>query len=166
MNIKLLTGDDAKAYRELRLEALLTNPDAFLTTYEQEKQRPDPINFTAERLDSPNSKTVGAFDQDQLVGIATLTQERHPKCLHKGSIVGVYVTAAHRRSGTAEKMMKELIEKASSFKIEIIQIGVVTNNKPAVRLYEKLGFRVFATERHAIKLHDRYLDEQWMEYFI
>ncbi|MFG6149575.1 GNAT family N-acetyltransferase [Halobacillus sp. B23F22_1] len=166
MNIKKLTGQDAAAYRELRLEALLTNPDAFITTYEQEKQRPNPIESTAERLDSSQAITVGAFEGPQLIGVATLIQGSHPKYLHKASIVGVYVTAAHRRSGTAKLLIEEMIKEAASLEIELIQIAVVTDNKPAVRLYEKAGFKIFGTEHHAIKLQDRYLDEYWMEYFI
>ncbi|WP_431800317.1 GNAT family N-acetyltransferase [Halobacillus andaensis] len=102
MNYRVLTGQDAKAYRELRLEALLTNPDAFLTTYEQEKQRPNPIEFTAKRLESPHTKTAGAFYNDQLAGVATLIQETHPKYLHKGSIAGVYVTPSHRQKGDGD----------------------------------------------------------------
>ncbi|MCP3032445.1 GNAT family N-acetyltransferase [Halobacillus sp. A1] len=166
MEIIQLTGEYAKAYRELRLEALLTNPEAFITTYEQEKQRPDPLNSTAERLDSSESATFGAFDGDQLIGIVTLVQQSHPKFLHKGSIVGLYVTSSHRREGIAKQLIQTIIEHALTSSIEVLQLAVVTENKPAIRLYESLDFTVYGTEHRAIKVQNGYLDEHWMTLFL
>ncbi|MFC7062685.1 GNAT family N-acetyltransferase [Halobacillus seohaensis] len=166
MNIITLTAEHAEAYRELRLEALLDNPDAFITTYEQEKQQPNPINSTAENLDSKDTSTVGLFNKERLVGVATLTQEKHPKFAHKGSILALYVTSSFRNQGVAELLIQKVIEGAKDLEIEVLHIAVVTNNTPAIQLYEKIGFQVYGTEHRAIKLKDRYLDEYWMELFI
>ncbi|WP_431804977.1 N-acetyltransferase family protein [Halobacillus andaensis] len=64
------------------------------------------------------------------------------------------------------QLMEEIIHTAASLQIEVLHLAVVTDNKPAVQLYEKVGFKVFGSERHAIKLYDRYLDQYWMDYYI
>ncbi|WP_082234757.1 GNAT family N-acetyltransferase [Halobacillus massiliensis] len=166
MKFRILTGEDAKTYRELRLEALLNSPDAFLTAYEQEKQRANPIQATAERLDSSHALTIGCFNKDQLVGNATLTFQMHPKCKHKASIVGVYVSPSHRRHNVARQLINECIKEAKAREIEVIQLAVVTTNQPALKLYKTAGFSIFGTERHAVKVSDRYMDEYWMDYHI
>lgn len=166
MQVRELNSSDAQHYYELRLEALLTNPSAFITTYEQEKQKPDPIKTTGERLDNNSSRTFGLFVEEQLAGVATLVKETHPKFAHKASLVAMYITADHRRKGGAELMIKELIQFARAIELEVLHLSVVTDNHPARNLYKKLGFEIYGTERKAIKLQDRYLDEDHMELFL
>ena len=43
MEVKRLKDEDAKAYWELRLEALQNNPEAFGTSYEEALHRENPI---------------------------------------------------------------------------------------------------------------------------
>lgn len=166
MQVRELNRSDAEQYYELRLEALLTNPDSFITTYEQEKQKPDPITATEERLENETFRTFGLFVEEELVGVATLIRETHPKFAHKANLVAMYITPDHRRKGGAEQLIKELIQFARAIELEVLHLGVVTENHPAKHLYEKLGFQTYGTERKAIKLSDRYLDEDHMELFL
>ncbi|WP_226576641.1 GNAT family N-acetyltransferase [Halobacillus litoralis] len=166
MQARELNGADASYYFELRLEALLNNPDAFITTYEQEKQRVDPIKTTAERLDGEDSRTFGLFVDKKLAGVLTLVQETHPKFRHKASIVAMYITPDHRRRGGAELLFKETIQFAKAIELEVLHLSVVTDNHPAKNLYKKIGFDTYGVERKAIKLPSRYLDEEHMELFL
>ncbi|WP_062512826.1 GNAT family N-acetyltransferase [Halobacillus sp. KGW1] len=166
MQVRELNGKDAADYYELRLEALLTNPDAFLTTYVQEKQRPDPIPTTADRLDNDLSRTFGLFSDGKLSGVVTLVKETHPKYLHKANIVAMYVTPSIRGSGGGEMLMNEVMQFAKAIRIELLHLSVVTENKAAKRLYAKVGFKTYGTEKHAVKLEKRYLDEEHMECFL
>lgn len=166
MQTRELNGEDAQEYYELRLEALLTNPDAFITTYEQEKQKPDPIATTAKRLNSDQSRTFGLFAEEKLAGVVTLVRESHPKFSHKASVVAMYINQAKRRQGGAKLLLNELITFAKAVEIEILYLSVVTENLPAKRLYETIGFNVYGLERAAIKLPDRYLDEELMSLFL
>ncbi|MFZ0369717.1 MAG: GNAT family N-acetyltransferase [Halobacillus sp.] len=166
MQVRELNGKDAEDYYELRLEALLTNPDAFITTYEQEKQRPDPLVKTAERLDSHSSRTFGLFEDGTLCGTATLVKETHPKFSHKGSIVAMYVSPGCRRKGGAALLLQEVINFSKAIELEVLHLNVVTDNTPAKKLYEKVGFQSYGVERKAIKIADRYLDEELMELFL
>lgn len=166
MNTRELNGSDAEAYYELRLEALLTNPDAFITTYEQEKQKPNPLKTTAERLDSDISRTFGLFIEEKLSGVVTVMKQTHPKFSHKANILAMYICPSARRKGGAAKLLQEVIIFAEAINLELLQLSVVTENQPAKQLYEKVGFVSYGIEEKAIKLPNRYLDEEHMVLFL
>jgi ribosomal protein S18 acetylase RimI-like enzyme len=46
--------------------------------------------------------------------------------------------------------------------VELIQLSVVRENRPARRLYESVGFLEFGMEPKASKLGDKYYDETHM----
>jgi RimJ/RimL family protein N-acetyltransferase len=166
MQTRLLNANDAESYYQLRLEALLTNPDAFITTYEQEKQRPDPIETTAQRLEAETSRTIGLFKDEKLQGVITIVKETHPKFSHKGNLVAMYISPDSRRKGGAKLLVQEAINLSKALNLEVLHLSVVTDNHPAKKLYEGIGFQSYGLERKAIKLPNRYLDEEHMELFL
>ena len=94
MEIRTLTEDDAALYRELRLEALQTNPEAFGSSYEEAAARP--LSATAERLRTPGAVTLGAFEEAALIGNVTLVRDEGLKMRHRANIYAMYVTPAAR----------------------------------------------------------------------
>jgi hypothetical protein len=46
--------------------------------------------------------------------------------------------------------------------VEQVQLGVVSENQPALRLYASLGFVEYGVERDALKEDGRYFDEVLM----
>ncbi|UZM98874.1 GNAT family N-acetyltransferase [Lysinibacillus sp. MHQ-1] len=96
MEIRLLTAQDATSYRTLRLEGLQTNPEAFGSSFEEEKDMA--LELFANRLEAQGSFTFGAFDQNELCGVATLVQESKMKLKHKASIFAVYVSPKKARA--------------------------------------------------------------------
>ena len=67
IQIRQLTLSDAESFRELRLEGLRLNPEAFGSTYEFEKDQP----LTRYTGWLTNSIVFGAFQDSQLIGTAT-----------------------------------------------------------------------------------------------
>src|SRR4029077_19356685 len=80
IHIRQLTTADAESFRELRLEGLRLNPEAFGSTYETEKNQP------LERYSGwlSNSTVFGAFQNSELIGTASFTQLSGLKDAHKG----------------------------------------------------------------------------------
>ena len=166
MNIRLLEESDAIEYRELRLEALQNNPEAFATTYEDEIKKT--FEDYRNRLSRKDFWTFGAFDNNQLIGVVTLIREQGHKLRHRTSIVAMYVTSEGRRKGTGKSLMLLAIQHAKQMEgIEQIYLSVVTTNTAAIRLYQSLGFEVFGTEKRAMKSSDAtYWDEYHMVLYL
>ena len=163
MDIRVLDESDASAYRELRLAALQTNPEAFGSTYEREVKFS--LETVVERMKPSRDKFVlGAFnDNGSLVGIVTFMRESGLKTVHKGNVFGMYVAPEARGYSVGKSLMRQLIKKASGFDgIEQINLAVVSDNEFAKKLYKSVGFDVYGVERNALKYNGRYLDEDLM----
>lgn len=164
MNIRLLTAADAEVYRELRLEGLQTNPEAFGSSFEEEKDIS--LESFASRLEGQGTFTFGAFNQGDLLGVATLVQANKVKLKHKASIFAVYVSPKKRGLGIGKQLMVEVINQAKTLvDVEQINLTVVSSNESAKGLYTSLGFHVFGTERNALKIGQQYFDEDYMVLF-
>ncbi|MBF6632895.1 MAG: GNAT family N-acetyltransferase, partial [Planococcus sp. (in: Bacteria)] len=50
--------------------------------------------------------------------------------------------------------------------LERLDLMVASENLQAIELYEKLGFEKYGTEIHAMKIGEKYIDEDMMVKFI
>ncbi|GIN74813.1 N-acetyltransferase [Bacillus sp. J14TS2] len=164
MEIRLLNPLDSKKYLDLRLEALQTNPEAFASSYEEEK---DSVKKYESRFQSQDSLTFGAFENEKLIGVVTLVIEKNKKLKHRANIFAMYVSPEKRGIGVGKNLMLEAIKIAKGLEgIEQIYLTVVTSNDQAKRLYSSLGFKKFGEDKKAIKLGNRYFDEELMVLFL
>lgn len=167
MLVRKLTPIDAKAYWELRLEALQNAPEAFLTTYEEAVNRQNPIEEYEQRFQTEGQFNLGAFENDVLVGMVTLIRETHEKLRHRANIVAMYVDEKWRGQGIAKELLNEAIRIARELpEVEQLYLSVDAGNTPAKQLYSGLGFKVYAIEERAIKFQGEYRDEEHMVLFL
>ncbi|WP_203249115.1 GNAT family N-acetyltransferase [Sporosarcina beigongshangi] len=165
MKIRRLKPLDAEVYLAIRLKALQINPEAFGSSYEEEKDQPTEKYIL--RFQSNDSITIGAFIDDQLVGVVTLFRESLVKLQHRTNIIAMYVSPEQRGSGIGKSLMVEAIQMANDWVgVEQVYLTVVTTNEPAKKLYVSLGFEVFGTEKRALKVGDTYFDEEHMVLFL
>jgi ribosomal protein S18 acetylase RimI-like enzyme len=167
MTIKVLTPQDVEAYRAIRLEALRNEPAAFGSSAEDfEKESLESIAKRLQAVEFGNF-TLGAFDGEQLVGIATFFVEPRAKTEHKGHIFGMYVTPKARGKGIAKALLTALIERVRTYpKIKKLNLSVMTTQQEAKRLYVSLGFETYGFEKQALKLGDTYFDSEDMVLFL
>jgi len=161
MEIRQVHAKDADKYQEIRLEALQTNPEAFASSYEEEKL------FSLERfrsrLQDENSYTFGAYEQDKLIGVVSLVVEQKNKIKHRANIYAMYVKPNLRGNGIAKMLMLEAVKVANQLKgIEQVYLSVVSSNKPAKKLYQSIGFKIYGLDKRAMKIDDVYFDEELM----
>jgi len=152
--IRRLAPADAASYRDIRLEALRSNPEAFGSDFETENAQP--LTWFSDRLVS--SDVFGAFREVELLGIAGFFVQKGAKAAHKGFLWGMYVRPAARKAGLGRKLAEAVIDLARQ-RVELIQTAVIGGNEPARRLYAELGFVEYGLEKAALKLGGRYYDE-------
>jgi ribosomal protein S18 acetylase RimI-like enzyme len=164
IEIRRLTEDDAQDFYLLRLEALEHEPQAFGQS--PEEHRAMTLESTARRLgggpEGPHF-VLGALVDGHLVGMAGFYQDEGAKNRHRGRIWGVYVTEAWRGKGIARVLLAEIIERARvKPELEQLLLAVAAGRDAARHLYESLGFEVYGREPRAIKIGDKYIDEELM----
>ena len=163
MEIRLLTPDDASEYWKLRLEALQGDPEAFSSSAEEHHSLT--LEEVSKRIgaDDGDKFIVGAIENNQLAGTAGFYRGTGPKSRHKGHIWGVYMTPRLRGRGVGKRMMQEVLERAAAIEgVEQVLLAVTTTQTAASRLYRSLGFEPFGCEPRALKIGDRFFDEEYL----
>lgn len=157
IQIRKLLPSDAGAYRDIRLEALAKNPEAFGSSFESESA--ETLAWFEDRLSG--SEVFGAVRDDRLLGVAGYYLQQGPKRAHKATLWGMYVRPQARNMALGRRLAEVVIEAARR-QAELIQLCVVSENQAARRLYASLGFVEYGLERNALKQGGRYHDEVLM----
>jgi RimJ/RimL family protein N-acetyltransferase len=152
--VRALVPAEAALFREIRLEALATSPEAFGSTFEREAAQD--LDFFVERL--TGSTAYGGFGDGRLLGIAGFRQNEGSKERHKAMLWGVYVRPAARGTGLARRLVDAVLDHARG-RVEIVQLTVTVGNEAARRLYARAGFVEYGLERRSLKQYGRYYDE-------
>lgn len=151
-----LTAVDAPTYRAIRLESLRLYPQNFGASYEQQKELPRLHMEAVLEAGGENGRFVmGAFDDDQLVGICAFIPyapaDKPPR--GDGMIIQVYVKAAYSGQKVGLGLMQAMI--CAAFQqpgINEIILSVKQGNIPAIRVYKQAGFTPYEMDE----------DEQFM----
>lgn len=159
LDYRKLAKEDARAYKLLRLEALTNQPEAFASSYEDEK------DLSIEEFENRLSDgfTVGCFNDDDLIGIVTFFKPyaNFVNLSHKGTVCAFYVQAKYRGQGIGTKLMKIVIELLPD---DVTQLNLVlaSDNINAKKFYEKFGFIEWGLEPNAVKLGSKFVDDYHM----
>lgn len=162
MPVRLLAPPDAPAFQRLRLAGLRDCPSAFGASYDEE--RGIPAATVAERLaPKPDRGVFGAFEDEELVGMAGLGREDMTKLAHKAFVWGVYVDPAARGKGISRALLQAAVAFAAAVPgLRQVNLSVNAGNTAAVRLYESLGFTQIGLEPCSLYVDGTFHDELQM----
>jgi RimJ/RimL family protein N-acetyltransferase len=161
LQIRRLSIPDAALYRDIRLEALKVNPEAFGSTFERESAQP--LSWFEAVLGSRD--IFGAFLDGALAGTAGYGAHESSKQAHKALLWGMYVRTAARNASLGKSLVAAVLDHARG-RVEQVQLTVVSENEAARRLYGAMGFVEYGYERRALKQDGRYYDEVLMVNFL
>jgi GNAT superfamily N-acetyltransferase len=149
MQIRRLAPADASSFRALRLRALREHPEAFTSSWEDDRQLP--LEVSAARLAAHSF--WGAYEGAELYGVVGLERETRAKNAHKATVVAMYVAPEVGGQGVGRALMEALLAHARVEGIGSLVLTVTEGNGPARHLYEAMGFRSFGVEPDAIRVN-------------
>jgi ribosomal protein S18 acetylase RimI-like enzyme len=140
MRIRELERREWTLFRELRLRALADSPDAFARRFVDEQAQPDAhwIRLT-ESVTVPGGQIMLLAEEGgRSFGLVFgLLDKEQPKTGHVG---GMWVEPEARGRGAGQALLRAAIEWARARELERLELWVTEGNRPAIRLYERMGF--------------------------
>ena len=138
--------DELDAFLVIRRQALATNPEAFGDTIEKMDAREK--SFEQDRflanVERDDQLLIGAFENERCVAMTGLFHNSEPGYEGRGTIWGVFVRPEYRGRRLGERMIEAVFSRARTWKwLDEIVLFVKTDNHHAIRLYERLGMKIF-----------------------
>ena len=134
MTARMITTADVHLWRDIRLEALRTEPQAFSTRYEDWADRPL-ADFAARFA---TSHIFLAFDGARPAG--SVSWHADPDVPGRGWITSVFVTPSARGKGIGRDLISAALLHAVAAGIADMFLEVGASNKAAQALYRVAGF--------------------------
>ncbi|GLU55489.1 GNAT family N-acetyltransferase [Dyadobacter frigoris] len=165
MHIVEITLENNYGYQDFFVEGLKRHSEFFKISPQEQRPGFFPTKCT------PHSFTLAALDENEkLMGVVSfqLLMEDRKKLAHKGELIRMYVSSENKGKNIGTILIEQLIERVKTQlpDIEQINLNVATRNETAKKLYTKLGFEHFGTERNAIKFEGKYIDDDYMSLHI
>ncbi|MDQ0232631.1 GNAT family N-acetyltransferase [Metabacillus malikii] len=110
---------------------------------------------------SENSTILIAEDENKLVGYLLINGGKSRRNKHSGYIV-IGIHKKFRGKGIGTLLFEELNQWAFKHNLHRLELTVVTRNKAALALYQKIGFEIEGTKRDSLFINGEYLDEYYM----
>ncbi|WP_456437151.1 GNAT family N-acetyltransferase [Psychroserpens sp.] len=166
IKIRKLLPNESNSYRVLRLECLKNYPKNFTSNYQDEKAKPKLLFQPYIETSDLNNFVIGAFQNNNLVGICGFNRHERTKVNHSGIIIQVYVNPEYQGNSIGLNIVKSTLDEAFKINgIEQIEIDVITVNKNAAKIYEKIGFETYGIQNNFLKIDDSYYDHKMMMIF-
>jgi len=137
-----LPPEQWQRYREIRLEALREEPQAFGSAYAEMAQRS--AVYWQERLSDAAQRETSwllfAQEGERLIGMIGAFYDRTQESAH---ILSVYVSKAERGKGLGKALMERILSELGEKEgIRKAILGVNQEQTAAVALYRQFGFEV------------------------
>jgi ribosomal protein S18 acetylase RimI-like enzyme len=134
--VVVLTENDWRKLRDIRLSALADDPRAFLATYECEAAY-DKRRWRREFVRGEwNVMCSGAED----VGLLGVTWE--PGMPHHGChLEFLWIAPGSRRAGAATILLRTVLDRLRDSGVRTVWLWLLDGNAPAMRLYQGFGFQ-------------------------
>lgn len=131
-----------REYRELRLRALKTDPQAFGQSYEDAASHPEE-RWRQRLVDAVTGKNwlVFAERDGKLIGMSGAYQWPEDIQANRAMIIAVFVDEDARGQGIGEQLVRAVLDQLASAGIANAILAVNPEQTAAVRLYERMRFR-------------------------
>ncbi|MDG7011874.1 MAG: GNAT family N-acetyltransferase [Nitrososphaerota archaeon] len=158
LTVAELSEDRWQDFRELRLEALMHEPAAFGSSYEEERDMPE--GEWRRRMGT----MLFALEDGIPVGMISYSVSTRLKTKHVAHIHSVYVRPSARRKGGGALLLKKALDKIREHEgVVKVQLSVNPAMGAAVSLYERGGFVSRMRSEKELLVDGKYHDLLYME---
>lgn len=134
--IRHLGPEDIDIFRQIRLEALRSEPTAFASSAEDWAALPD-----AEWTRRLTAHAVFVdFHEGEPVAIMGLMRQTASKMAHRATVIMVYVRKERRGGEHAKALLGALAAHARKAGVRQLELAVSAENPAAIRFYQREGF--------------------------
>ncbi len=109
------------------------------------------------QLNSPYDHYFGAFNGQQLIAYCLLRQGEYLKNRHTASLE-IYVRPEVREQGIGLSLCQFSLNNIRQQGVKRVTLEVWANNPSALKLYQKMGFKLEGTCHKAYKIGAKYVD--------
>lgn len=112
-------------------------------------------------IDADTHMLVAEVD-GKVVGITGLSVMKNPRMRHSATL-GISIRKEYQGQGIGRKLMEKILDVADNWLMLIrIELGVLEDNKMAMKLYKSFGFEVEGKKKYSIARNGVYVDEYLM----
>ena len=139
-SVRRIRREEGHKLREIRLRALLTDPEAFGSSYQREATRNDEEwEMRAVRGAEGNTQFLAVVESnDEFVGMVGAYQPDDRSGTRE--LYGMWVAPDFRSTGIGSQLVDAVKEWSIEAGADEIDLWVVVDNRQAHRLYTKAGF--------------------------
>lgn len=112
--------------------------------------------FIQSMKEEEHSVLYAAWKDGKIVGDASLNG--FPRRMSHRAEFGISVAKAEWGQGIGSALLRKIIEYAKEHTIELINLEVRSDNRRAIQMYEKFGFRKIGTSPAYFKIDGEYYD--------
>lgn len=163
MQIELAQPQDlarlAVHFAEVADEPLFVLTSEFPRTLEQTEK------FLGQVLASNYVGLLLAKQENKVVGHCLIRSTDHAALKHVAKI-SMAVSADARRLGVGEALLRAAEKWAQQRRLRKIVLDVLANNRPALRLYEKLSYREEGARKDQVLIDGQFHDELLLAKFL
>lgn len=137
--LERITPQNAFAFKAVRLRALRDTPSAFGSTHAKESQFAD-AEWVKRATNMNGESSIGflAMDSGAACGIAGCFLDQNDAT--QAQLVSMWTAPTHRQQGVGRLLVNEILVWARERRVRTLRLLVTSNNEPAIKFYERLGF--------------------------
>ncbi|HVE93075.1 MAG TPA: N-acetyltransferase [Actinomycetota bacterium] len=167
--VRRLVPSDFDQYYETRLAALVESPAAYATDAEawRTASRSTIERHLQRSADEPGSPILGAWEQDDLIGLVGISREQRPSVAHKAGLWGWHVRPEFRHQGVGRSLVTAAISAARTAEgLRQLRAVVPASGAAALSLLESEGFKRFGLEPDARRMDTGFVDQVYLWYLL
>lgn len=140
IEIRRVRVDEWRLVRYIRLRALAEAPESFGSTYADQSILPEEYwrELVERRATSAEEATFIAVVDGVWSGMAATSPD--DDLADAAMVQSMWVDPVSRRRGIADALVNTIMDWNRARGIDALTLWVTGSNRPAIRLYEKLGF--------------------------